>query len=950
TVKSAGTGPDNVKAAATTDINVSHLATSGSVLTAGGKNVTVNTAAGNVTVGSVSTANVNPVGAVNVTAANNGNVTVFGGTTVTVNDAGQNSTIQIGTNGSAVSASEPTGAVTVNATGTGSTVDVYGGTDVTVTSAGGNSDQNGYVQVGDIENNVVYAPTGNVTVNVNQAQAEQFNFGTGDYTGYYGEVDILGGANVSVTTNAGSVYVGGTSTNNGALIAGQNPTGTVTVTDTAGAEDIEIYGGTDVNVTAAGDYVTIGNVNGSIVAAPSGTVTVNNTASVAFNGINGINNYNAYVNVVGGTNVDITTNAGSVTVGTAAGTAGSEATGTINVTDSSSGNVSVYGGTDVTVSAAGGTVIVGSDNAGASATGDVSVTQSAVETGGQFASRSAVNVVGGDNVTVNTTGGNVSVGSAAAPTTGAVVINDTFVGPNVDGFTVVGGTTVSINTTATSGSINVGNVTADIDSVTGALKNASDYASGNVTIVNESKAGTSAAGASNVYGTGSVNVGTDGATSVSITGGTNAVITDIQTELSKGVSTLSNVSLDHVEGNVSINSDALTSLTVLNGSIGGAVYTVNNATAGHDLALTLGGDAVNSSLFLFDTVADATAGAVTVADNGVASGAVLLDVTAAKSITVNTTAALTLGVDAGSDLTSVTLNNSAALNLTYSPGATNLASINASAATGAVTVAIDSTVTSFTGGAGNDVVTIDSNSLLHADETTYSTISGGAGNNTLVANYVAQTTDTALGSNAHITGFSTLALGDSAKSDSHTGSVYVAGVPAVTAVAQVSNLTFSQGHDYNVSNVVGESISVTITVGVTPHVISYDITGDTTVQNVAAGLAGAILAAGLTGFSVALQTGAIVITGPSDGTAFTISNTTLTNADPTDIDATATTPTPAVLGSAGTPADASYDASGFTALQVGQTAGDVAFTKVAAGTTLDVTASQGGASIVNYLL
>ncbi len=49
-------------------------------------------------------------------------------------------------------------------------------------------------------------------------------------------------------------------------------------------------------------------------------------------------------------------------------------------------------------------------------------------------------------------------------------------------------------------------------------------------------------------------------------------------------------------------------------------------------------------------------------------------------------------------------------------------------------------------------------------------------------------------------------------------------------------------------------------------------------------------------------------------------------------------------------ADPSYDATGFTALTVGATAGNVSFTNVGAGVGLSITASQGGSNVINYLL
>ena len=64
------------------------------------------------------------------------------------------------------------------------------------------------------------------------------------------EIEVIGGTTVSVTTNTASVYVGGSATDmtaddatvpainaaGTAFLAGQEPTGNVTVTDTATAE------------------------------------------------------------------------------------------------------------------------------------------------------------------------------------------------------------------------------------------------------------------------------------------------------------------------------------------------------------------------------------------------------------------------------------------------------------------------------------------------------------------------------------------------------------------------------------------------------------------------------------------------------------------------------------------------------------------------------------------
>jgi hypothetical protein len=989
-VTSAGSEEDQVNAAGTTAINVTHQNTSGSVQTTGGSNVTVASAGDEVVVGNTDVANANPTGAVSVTeTGTDSEVFVYGGSSVNVQESGQNSDVQVGVDYATAYASEPTGAVTVDATAAGISVAVYGGTDVTVDSVGSaKGTDTASVTVGAVNNGVLYAPTGDVTVDVNQAVAYDSQTQSAIET----DVRILGGHDVSVTTDAGNVTIGDDYTSNSTLIAGQNPTGTVDVTDTTNGS-VTVDGGTNVTVDSSGGSVVIGAESGSNVVAPTGSVSVTDTAKVAFDGILNTNEHD--VTILGGTNVSVTTNAGGVTIGDYSGTVGAQPSGTVQVTDTTASEVDVYGGTNVSVNSAGGWVEIGNGTAATDPTGNITVTESAIETGWNEWD-SGVDISGGKNVTVNTTGGDVWVGDGN-PAAGAVSITDTFVGNNIDSFYVNGGTTVSITTTATDGDIEVGNVAAEFNTAGTALSNAAEYASGNVTIVNESLAGTAAAGASNVYGTGETIVNTDGATSVSITGGGAATITDMETTQQNGkaigTSTLSSVTLDHVEGSTVITSDALTSLTLLDGE-SGEDYTIDNNTAGHALSLTLGGDATGTD-FAVDTIIDASAGSVSVTDNGVASGQVDLQMSAATTVTVNTTAALSLDVESATALTNLTVDNTGALNLEVDgaaaltnvavantaaldlsiygatalttvtlantatvnldiEGATKLASIDASAATGAVNVELDPTVTSFKGGSGDDTVTLSQNSLLESDGKTYSTIAGGAGNNVLVADYAAAKTDVALGTNSHVTGFSTLALGADAVSDAHTGTAYVAPVAAAAAVAEVDAVAVS-----------GTNVAVDDVIAVTIGGNTYDYTVQSSDVGNAATLA-SHLAATLVGDGAPVSVGytagssSFTLTGNANGAAIgtvsfvdspAVPGTSFTVAT----DSITTSGKAAVLPSG----DASYDASGFSALTVGQTAGDVTFSNVAAGTTLTITGSQSGEfipfapglnSVVNYVL
>jgi hypothetical protein len=798
TVTSNGSGSDNVKAATTTAINVTHQNGSGLVNTLGGSTVTVNTNGAGVNIGSRFLANANPTGAIVVNEAGVGSTVIFGGTTVNVTDTAPTGSIQVGTNLTSVSPANATGVVTINATtgnlnGLGVSVIDYAGTDANITSAGGAVTVGGFAGVAGIVTNgqaAVVAPTGNITITDTAAVPLSYAPATNSVAGFPAAVTVVGGNNVSITTNAGSVSVGAANFNGSVAVAGQNPAGNVTVVDTASVStiaasnnaDVTVYGGANVNVQDAGGNVTIGNVNGNNVVAPSGTITVTDTSQVAYDNV--LDTQNRVVNVTGGTTVNVTTNAGNVVVGSTTGVAGSQPTGAVTVVDSSLGNVWVYGGTNDTITAAGGAVTVGNGTALTNATGNLTVTQSAVETGGQFGSSVTVN--GGANVTVNTTGGSVTAGVTATPVTGAVAITDTFVGTNGDTFTVVGGKTVAINTTATNGSISVGNVAPQLNVAGTALLNGAAYANGNVTIVNESLAGTTAAGSANVFGTGTDVVNTNGATSVSITGGSGGTITDEQTTLATGgvgagkaigTSTLATVALDGVSGTATINSGALTNLSVADSSATAAASTAVtvNETGAHALALTLANDAVTSTLG-YASVTDGSATSVTVSTTGTAASTVALSAAKATALTFNNAAAVSLATPMANPsntasaslisdaaLTTVTATGAGALNLGNLSGFTKLTTINATGSTGGVTVGINSGVTSFNGAgsSGNDTITLSQNSTVNtANNAVNDTIVGGSGVNTLVANYIGNiATDVALGNNASIKGFTNLAIG-----------------------------------------------------------------------------------------------------------------------------------------------------------------------------------------------
>ena len=553
----------------------------------------------------------------------------------------------------------------------------------------------------------------------------------------------------------------------GTNAAGDNlkASATANVTDTNTGSGVTLVGGLADTVTAKG---TIS------VTKAAGAVTVSDT-DTAGTGTN--------VTVGSGTTVSVTTtDTGTVTVGGA--TAAVSPTGAVTVTDTAvtatggkGGTISVDGGAAVTVTAAGNAVTVG---ASVAPTGAIAVTQS------YAGNANAVNIDGGTTVNVTTTGGTgasaITVGANTAPT-GAVTITDTMSGPNADAISVNGGTAVTITTTADSAAFGVG-AAATLNTAGTGLSNAASDPTGAV-VINNSQAGFTNMGvAQTVYGAGTDTVITNGSTSVTLTGGSNDVITDAQTTAATGgtsvgkaigTSTLANVTLDGVSGTgTAITSDALASLTVKD--ISASTTVTVHETPAHTLAVTLQATGTGP------TITDGTATAFTVGDSGaLASGATSNNVTLAgakaTSLTFNNANALTVGTSTMSGATgavdTITATGSGSLNLGNVPGWTghaNIASITATAATGAVTAEIDGTVTSFAGGAGNDVVTVTTGISK--------TIDGGTGTNTLVLNNSAATYNGALTPNAAIFGdvknFQTLDLASGA-----TGSYNSSGFTAL---------------------------------------------------------------------------------------------------------------------------------------------------------------------------
>jgi S-layer protein len=383
-------------------------------------------------------------------------------------------------------------------------------------------------------------------------------------------------------------------------------------------------------------------------------------------------------------------------------------------------------------------------------------------------------VTGGTDVTIKSAGA-----VTAATVKGATDVTVTKVSTGAT--SVTGGSTVKVTAAgsaldtqgqatgvAASGSITVGAAPAAINdpaSATGypqVIQDLAKDATGDVTIKYSTDYKTLAGQASSVYGTGAVSAYTNGATIVSITGGATATVTDVQTTKLKadaaatakaGESKLHTVILDGVSGASTLTSDVLTDVRIFNSGYAGRAasdVTVNNAVdGGHALTLTVGNNAAGAK------VTDATATTVTVKTEAQANStatnasASTIGINAAKATSLTFSNAQKVTVDQGNStlaaVATITANGAGALAL-GAVNTTKLTSIDASAATGAVSASIGATITGASTdhslavktGSGNDVITLTGTIKGGLNPTTNAAVANtvelGAGNDSLLSN------------------------------------------------------------------------------------------------------------------------------------------------------------------------------------------------------------------------
>jgi S-layer protein len=397
----------------------------------------------------------------------------------------------------------------------------------------------------------------------------------------------------------------------------------------------------------------------------------------------------------------------------------------------------------------------------------------------------AVSVAGGSTQTVSTSAGDVAVLGG----TGAIAVTDTAIGTHV--ISVDGGSSVAVTVsgeTAGGAAINVGLTTAPTGAVTiiassdptatttGSM-GAISVIGGTVVNVTENVLGAVAQGTTTA---GVVTItGTAVTTSVSVTQTAAATagpgitgvndrsvsVTDVNSASTTAAGTITSVSARNYT-TLTVNDNALTTLSVAGGSgnvtiNNGNLDTPTNTTLNATVDGLTGGSLMDSGVYtaLNITTANTNSRLANISQAAVTA----LTVAGTKSLALTSTAGLAA-------LTTVTVSGAAGLTADLSiPGTVTL--IDTSGTTGTSAITMNGGTTTFSGGAGADIVTLTTAStkaiaLGDGDDTLTIgalvptvTISGGLGTDTLSMDSTSAATASSNGTFAAlVTGFEKLVL------------------------------------------------------------------------------------------------------------------------------------------------------------------------------------------------
>ena len=463
-----------------------------------------------------------------------------------------------------------------------------------------------------------------------------------------------------------------------------------------------------------------GNLANSVSVSGIQTVNINelnavgNSAQNDFSGWTGLTalNINAStgtdsVKAAATTNVKVVDSAGAVTV----------AGGNADTITTTSGNVVVTTPISATVTTTAGSVSV------TGATGAVTATDTAVATTGSASSATdAIYVAAGSNVTVTATGltqtstytsGTVTIGSSTSAITGTVSVTtgESLADRTAQGaITVNGGTTVTVTENAN----NAVNTTATLGAVT--INGGANTTSATVTQA------TAATAASAVVGVGN---GTDKVVDAQYAASTTAGKNGLGTITSVAFTGLGGTSNEIDDSNLQSltvnNSPASTTVAVKEGAL------TSGITAATTLTLSLSNNAgltvSDQNKYTTLNVVTGTTGSTLTVVGTTNNSVITTENISGSSVLTQTAATSSTGMLA---LTAISVTGGAGLTDTDLSSITTLTSVNGSGTTGALTLTVDPTVTTITGGVGNDVITVA--------KVATKAINGGTGANEIVYN------------------------------------------------------------------------------------------------------------------------------------------------------------------------------------------------------------------------
>jgi len=404
-------------------------------------------------------------------------------------------------------------------------------------------------------------------------------------------------------------------------------------------------------------------------------------------------------------------------------------------------------------------------NVSGAKTTDITASGTAVQT----SSGNIVKVTASDSVFVSSAVGPVTISTGTTSTTliGAVAA-DTSTGTAGDaaGVYVTGGTTVGITGSKTTTDVKVGaapyaKAAVNTTGYPETNGNVAKTPTGDVTITKVTPSTSTTTGVvTGTYGVGTAKVYTNGGTTVTVKGSGTTTITDSNTFGLKAsadsvsapsASKLATVNLAGLSGTATVLSDAITTINLSD------TLTAQTVTISNSGVLNANSGAINFN----------------VSNAGLTSARVTLDDSTATSVNVGTLAASAYGKVATGTSTAVdtntgsrsfiTLNTPKATSLTMtnalavdigsiagagSTGTAKIASVNGSAATGAITTTIGTTSEygmAFTGGAGADTVTLTGDVSAHATTGKVTSVSLGAGNDKVLNSTASAATTTFTG-------------------------------------------------------------------------------------------------------------------------------------------------------------------------------------------------------------